>query len=226
MKALIDSWSEQDTQRLDELFDSIVHELRTTGWCAIEQALPERLTKALINTVHDLDSTHFKSAGIGRNQDSKTQKSIRGDAIYWIEDSNNNPAQTAWLNVMNELRSHLNRQLFLGLFSYESHFAHYQQGDFYQKHRDAFKGKSNRMLSSVFYLNDKWDNANGGELVIYDEHDDTNEITRVTPKAGTLVIFLSEAFAHEVLPATQDRYSIAGWFRINSSNSSHIDPPE
>lgn len=34
---------------------------------------------------------------------------------------------------------------------------------------------------------------------------------------GTLVVFLSEEFEHEVLPAKRDRYSIAGWFRVNPS---------
>jgi len=32
-----------------------------------------------------------------------------------------------------------------------------------------------------------------------------------------LVIFLSEEFPHEVLPANTHRYSIAGWFRVNNS---------
>ena len=50
-------------------------------------------------------------------------------------------------------------------------------------------------------------------------------LERVCPAAGTMVIFLSEEFPHEVLPATQDRYSIAGWFRINSSNGYSVDPP-
>jgi SM-20-related protein len=39
-------------------------------------------------------------------------------------------------------------------------------------------------------------------------------LIRVAPECGKLVIFLSEDFPHEVLPATQLRQSIAGWFRI------------
>jgi SM-20-related protein len=47
----------------------------------------------------------------------------------------------------------------------------------------------------------------------------------IKPTAGTLVLFESERFVHEVLPAADKRYSIAGWFRKNASISGIIDPP-
>ena len=47
----------------------------------------------------------------------------------------------------------------------------------------------------------------------------------MTPSFGSVAIFLSEEFPHEVLPATRDRYSIAGWFRVNTSTADRIDPP-
>jgi SM-20-related protein len=43
---------------------------------------------------------------------------------------------------------------------------------------------------------------------------------------GTLVVFLSDRFPHEVRQASRLRYSIAGWFRVNASLGSHIDPPQ
>ncbi|MEM7151083.1 MAG: 2OG-Fe(II) oxygenase, partial [Pseudomonadota bacterium] len=42
---------------------------------------------------------------------------------------------------------------------------------------------------------------------------------------SALVLFESERFVHEVLPAFDNRYSIAGWFRKNASISGIIDPP-
>ncbi|MEC7468361.1 MAG: 2OG-Fe(II) oxygenase, partial [Pseudomonadota bacterium] len=33
-------------------------------------------------------------------------------------------------------------------------------------------------------------------------------------------------FPHEVLPATRDRFSIAGWFRVNNSTAQRVDPPK
>ena len=86
------------------------------------------------------------------------------------------------------------------------------------------------MLAVVVYLNQHWSAADGGELVIYDDKSpdssvvDQNIIT-VIPNFGTVVVFLSEEFPHEVLPARRDRYSIAGWFRLNNSIANNIDPP-
>ncbi|MEC9256433.1 MAG: 2OG-Fe(II) oxygenase, partial [Pseudomonadota bacterium] len=66
-----------------------------------------------------------------------------------------------------------------------------------------------------YYLNKNWQPGDGGELAIYDAEDQL--ITRVQPVLNRLVIFLSEEFPHEVLPAKNHRYSIAGWFRVNNS---------
>ena len=93
-----------------------------------------------------------------------------------------------------------------------------------KRHVDAFKGQGNRVLSLVGYLNEDWLEENGGELVIYNSSDDV-EGTKVLPKKNTLVVFLSEQFPHEVLPATRTRHSIAGWFRVNGSVNDNIDPP-
>jgi SM-20-related protein len=60
--------------------------------------------------------------------------------------------------------------------------------------------------------------------VLYRGDDDSTGI-RVVPLHGTVVVFLSEEFPHEVLPAHRDRHSIAGWFRVNASIGNAIDPP-
>ncbi|HZW25973.1 MAG TPA: 2OG-Fe(II) oxygenase [Gallionella sp.] len=39
----------------------------------------------------------------------------------------------------------------------------------------------------------------------------------VNPTFGTMIIFLSESFPHEVLVAHANRRSIAGWFRVSGS---------
>ena len=110
------------------------------------------------------------------------------------------------------------------MFSFESHFAHYAEGDFYKRHLDAFRGECNRVLSVVVYLNQNWQPDDGGELVIQ-VSDIEEDVIKVTPAFGTMVVFLSEQFPHEVLPARCDRYSIAGWFRLNTSNTERVDPP-
>jgi Predicted proline hydroxylase len=61
--------------------------------------------------------------------------------------------------------------------------------------------------------------------LIWPTHDSEEVVEKVVPQMGTLAVFLSERFPHEVLPARADRYSIAGWFRVNTSINNQIDPP-
>ncbi|WP_223271681.1 2OG-Fe(II) oxygenase [Colwellia hornerae] len=210
------------------LFESISNDIAEKGYSIRPYALPEDLTRLLLNHLIELPTEKFKRAGIGRAKDHMINDFIRTDEISWI--ARNNEASCAWINWTESLQAYLNRRLFLGLFSFESHFAHYAKGDFYKKHKDAFKGEGNRVLSVVVYLNQHWSADDGGELVIYDKNSrgstviDNSKIT-VLPSYGTIVVFLSEEFPHEVLPAKRDRYSIAGWFRLNNSIDNNIDPP-
>ena len=210
------------------LFESISNDIVDKGYSIRPYALPENLSSLLLQHIGDMPSQHFKRAGIGRANDHIINDFVRTDQISWI--TNNSPAGCAWINWTESLQAYLNRRLFLGLFSFESHFAHYAKGDFYKKHKDAFKGEGNRVLSVVVYLNQHWSADDGGELVIYNNQLSTSAIvdhskTTVIPSFGTIVTFLSEEFPHEVLPAMRDRYSIAGWFRLNNSIANNIDPP-
>lgn len=210
----------------DELFEKIAMDLMTRGVCVIENGVPETLAKDLQAKAHSLQKNKYKPAAVGRGESQIADRQIRSDEIHWID--GNGEAESAWLNWTSELQQYLNRHLFLGLFSFESHFSHYSTGDFYEKHRDAFKGQANRMLSVVTYLNENWQAESGGELLVYgdvEKGEENNVIHTVTPEISTLVVFLSEQFPHEVLPAKQDRYSIAGWFRVNGSGRGNIDPP-
>lgn len=195
---------------LDLLYDKIANALAGPGYILLENPLPDDLCNGLLLNLQQQD-TVLNPAGVGRQGDYQRNNTIRGDAIQWLEPGV--PAVTEFLCWMDKLREALNQRLFLGLFDYESHYAVYEPGAFYQKHRDAFRGKPGRKLSSVLYLNPEWDKTQGGELVLYDEAGE-NELLRLAPEYGRLVLFLSEDFPHEVLPATTRRQSIAGWFRI------------
>ncbi len=194
------------------LFDQIADALAGPGFVVLDQPFPESLIQGLIDNL-SREQRSFKPAGVGREGDYQRNQQIRGDAIQWLEAGD--PAVTEFLCRMDTLRLELNRRLFLGLFDYECHYSVYRPGAFYQKHRDAFRGSPGRKLSTVLYLNPQWDPVAGGELVLYDEAGE-GELFRLAPECGRLVIFLSEDFPHEVLPATQLRQSIAGWFRIKS----------
>jgi SM-20-related protein len=196
------------------LLNTVMDALPSDGYVVIDDALPDALARALQQRILAIKNTgDLKKAGIGRRQDHTIARNIRQDCIQWMDRSD--ASESGWLTAMERLRGCANRELLLGLFEYESHFAHYPPGAGYKKHYDAFKGQSNRVLSTVYYLNENWQPGDGGELAIYD--DEGQLITQVQPVLNRLVIFLSEEFPHEVLPAKNHRYSIAGWFRVNNS---------
>ncbi|PSU30490.1 2OG-Fe(II) oxygenase [Photobacterium lutimaris] len=162
----------------------------------------------------------WTKARIGRNDEVARESSIRSDKIHWLTAGQGVAAQD-FLERMEMIRREVNQQFFLGLFEYEAHFAKYEKGDFYQKHLDCFRGNENRRLTTVFYMNDGWSEEDGGELVVYDLDD--QELMKLAPKSGRLFVFLSEQFPHEVLPSNIERFSIAGWFRINGVKNNTLD---
>lgn len=70
-------------------------------------------------------------------------------------------------------------------------------------------------------MNESWSEQDAGELVVYDLDD--NKLAQISPKSGRLLVFFSEQFPHEVLPTNADRYSIAGWFRVNGVKDNLLD---
>jgi SM-20-related protein len=206
----------------ETLFSLIANDIENQGYSIRTEALPEELASSLWSYLQIMEAMKFKSAGIGRGDEYLENEFIRSDEICWI--TGETEAGKKWLDWTSNLQSSLNRRLFLGLFSFESHFSHYGPGDYYKRHYDAFRGEVNRILSVVVYFNTGWASADSGELVLYKDDDDKDGI-RVVPLLGTLVTFLSEEFPHEVLASNRDRYSISGWFRVNTSVTDRVDPP-
>jgi len=207
----------------DALLDRIADELADTGYCVLPRALPETLTESLHRYLTHLGDADFRRAGIGRDQEHQLDRHVRSDEIRWLAPEQ--PEEAAYLQWMEALRLGINRRLMMGLFDYECHFARYPEGAFYRRHLDAFQGRTNRVLSTVYYLNRDWHTDNGGELLIYADDRATVPVERVAPEWGTLVVFLSDRFPHEVLPARRERLSVTGWFRINNSLGGQVDPP-
>lgn len=202
--------------------ESMLDALVDVGYYVWPNALDENLCQELLHEVETYEQNHdLEQAGIGRGGEHQLNQTIRRDKIRWLDASTD--AQVLYLSLMQQLQQEINRALYMGLFEYESHFALYEQGDFYKKHSDSFRGKANRMLTTVAYLNPNWQPEFGGELVIYNEMGD-KELLSVLPEMGKLVIFLSEQTPHEVRVTHQARVSIAGWFRLNSSRAGIVDP--
>jgi SM-20-related protein len=217
-----------------ELYELIASGLEKDGYVVLPGALPEAVANSLLDYLAGQEQADFHRAAIGRGLDEMRNSFVRRDRIRWIEEGE--AGSQTWLQWANALRVYLNRRLFLGLFSFESHFSFYQPGDFYKKHLDAFRGESNRVLSLVTYLNRGWEPDQGGELLIYTQEGEglegeeqegmrEEELLTVQPGFATLVLFLSEEFPHEVRPTRRERFAVAGWYRVNGSVNEQIDPP-
>jgi SM-20-related protein len=203
---------------LQKSISTVIENIAQQGYAVIEQFMSHKEIASLAKQAKILHSTgnmHRAKTGISKVENS----TLRGDFIHWIEADEASEAVMAYLNTMTDLQQAINQAFFLGLFELESHFAIYPPGAGYQKHLDQFIGKEERKISCILYLNEGWHHEDGGQLRMYLDKKDERRFMDINPQAGTLVVFLSSDFLHEVLPATRERISLTGWFRTRSLNS-------
>ncbi|MFT5259187.1 MAG: SM-20-related protein [Saprospiraceae bacterium] len=222
MTAIIDINNDSHNQDDEILFGRISNDLQNKGYSINVNALPFSLANALYQHISLMSDESFKAAATGRDQEYMKNIFVRSQKLSWI--MGESPVGANWLHWANALQTYLNRHLFLGLFSFESHYARYSRGDFYKRHYDVFKGETSRKLSIVVYLNRHWLSDDGGELVLYQSDKDKVGL-KVIPSFATVVAFLSSEYPHEVLRTHRDRYSIAGWYSPNTTTTSRVDPP-
>ena len=158
-------------------------------------------------------SGEFHSATVGRAGSAAPNASIRGDSICWIGGRASSAPECALIAQLHALSVALNGAFFLGLAEIEAHYACYPPGAGYVRHVDRFRDDAARVISLVLYLNDDWHDTDGGALRIYATRTAHEPACELAPRGGTLVVMRSETIAHEVLPATAERWSIAGWLR-------------
>lgn len=132
---------------------------------------------------------------------------IRGDSIRWID--NLCPVGVQYLQAIDSLGQFFNRTLYTGIRQCEAHYARYPAGFGYQWHSDNPKGRDERVLSAVFYLNDNWGEHDGGEILLIDKNGSEQKLQ---PQANRLVIFVSN-LRHQVAITHRERFSIATWLR-------------
>ncbi len=199
---------------------AIVDDLAESGWSRQKLFVAQDLTLELAAECHKRAAQGGLSpASIGRGATQVVREGIRGDQIQWLE-RGQSAASDRYLELMEDLRQVLNQGLYLGLEDYESHFALYPPGAYYQKHLDRFRDDDRRAVSVLLYLNQDWLPEQGGALRLYlngepggGEAQPSERVHDLAPLGGSLVVFMSAEVPHEVLPATRERLSLAGWFR-------------
>jgi len=186
--------------------DQILDDLDQHGFAIIDDAYSDDYVHQLIEECTS-NLNRFREAAIQNGVISK----IRSDHILWL-----NPElviSNQHVQALYSLGQELNRAFYLGIRDVEAHFACYNAGEFYALHRDNPQGKNGRMISTVYYLHEDWQDDWGGELHLQDK----NDIWHVLhPKPNRIALFQSDLL-HEVLEAKHQRLSITGWLRSDST---------
>lgn len=191
-----------------DVFRAAASALAADGWCVLPGLMTMMQTQALADecaTMHDARLLQPARTGTGR-----TASSLRGDSTHWFSSGAMSAPQQAFTDRIDALRIALSRELMLGLVDCESHYAVYRPGAGYARHLDRLRDNDARVVSAVFYLNEAWQETDGGALRLYLADGSARDIY---PHAGSLLLFLSAQFEHEVLPAIRNRVSIACWMR-------------
>lgn len=184
----------------------MLNQLTEQGWTQVFDVLnvAELLT---LNSFIDQHKAEFIRAKVGKDHQESSE--IRGDSTLWIDPLNPPEEFRELTGKLEALKLDANRELFLGLKEFECHLAVYPPGAFYKKHVDRFEKDSSRSLTFIYYLHQTWAPGDGGELILYDKHDQI--IKEIQPVPGSMVAFISEDFPHEVMMSFKERRSFTGW---------------
>lgn len=197
------------------LYEKIISDLLEDQYCIVEDFFDLEEVRAMRNVLlKKYEEDNFKKAAIGNRINETIEKSVRGDFILWIDESDAGEAEKIFFGKINSFIQYLNKTCFLGILQKEFHYAVYPEGTFYKRHLDTFQNDDRRKLSLVCYLNDEdWKPENGGELVIYKEENGVEVAKKIFPFPGRVVIFESQLLEHEVMPVKTTRLSITGWLK-------------
>lgn len=150
-------------------------------------------------------SSAFSGGGTGAGHRRDTQ--VRSDRTAWESDL---PGSFVGMRErFLEVRTELNAVAWLGLAGFSIQLAEFQPGGHYQAHRDALRGDPARRVTAILYLNHGWTAADGGCLRVHS----SKQPRDIEPRAGRLVVFLSDRVLHEVLPGRVVRRAATAWFR-------------
>jgi SM-20-related protein len=195
---------------LQNTFDLLIDSYINSKVGIAEDFLTKDLAYNLSQNLQALYSDHqLHSAGIGNNSIIDQNKLIRSDIIYWLDRNHNNEHENSFFDLIDAFVLHLNTTCYTGITGYEFHYALYEKGSFYKKHLDQFRNNESRQFSLVMYLNENWQEIDGGELCIHH----LDNIQNISPNNCKGVFFKSSEMEHEVLLTTQPRLSITGWLK-------------
>lgn len=185
----------------------MLDDIAEKGWFFQENAFDENFVNQAIS---EYSQKSLKEAGIGVQANRHSE--IRNDSIFWLEKHHDSSFETNYLKFFDTLTKNFNENLYLGLKKHEVHYAKYPEKGFYKPHLDNFQGKNKRVITVITYLNKEWRQEDGGTLHLHLPEG----IKEIQPKAGSIIVFLSDKILHEVTTSYKERQSLTGWL-LNSN---------
>lgn len=193
---------------MEQLYEELIQILLGKGFGSVDGWFSDDEISALRKVLlKRYNNDCFRQARIGDRFNETKELDIRSDEILWLSKDSDEPVEQLFFNKLDGFVEYLNRTCYAGVRSYEFHYAVYDEGSFYKRHKDQFNTDDRRKYSFVLYLTDNWQKGDGGELVIYN-----GEQTTIEPIAGILVFFTSD-LEHEVLVSNTKRLSLTGWLK-------------
>jgi SM-20-related protein len=200
---------------MKSISERIASEVYEKSYSIVDDFIGEELRISLLKEQSELlEAGKFRMAAVGKGDKKQIRTEIRNDQVLWIDSENLNKYEKQYWSKIDEVRQAINQSCYLGLKSFEAHFARYPEGSFYVRHMDQFQQVLYRQVTVIIYLNDSWTAEDEGMLRMYlPQEDGSEKILDILPKGGRLVVFLSGEIPHEVLPTKKERISITGWLR-------------
>lgn len=194
-----------------EKFEELIEGFITNSVGISDAFISAPLATALRQNLLQLNEDNLMvSAGIGNALlKDKTQKA-RTDKTCWLDEKTTNEAEMEFFDIIAQFSSYLNQTCYTGINACEFHYALYEQGAAYSRHRDQFKTNDSRKFSMISYLNEDWQEADGGQLLIHHNAESTQHIM---PSNCKTVFFKSDETEHEVAMAMRPRMSLTGWLK-------------
>jgi len=191
--------------------DNLLNALASNGWGVCDSVISRDDTARFRRQLrYRHKQGTFRDAAVGRAASKTRVKAVRGDRLCWLDVSRSRGMERDWLGWIDAFQEQLNRALYLGLRRWEGHYAIYPSGAHYERHVDRFRDDDARVVSTVLYLNPRWQDDWGGQLRLFP---DTGPPQMVPPAPGRLVCFMSDQLPHEVIRTEHERLSVVGWFR-------------
>lgn len=195
---------------MEAKFEELIESFITNKIGISEVFLTDKLATALQQNLLRLNrDSRLINANIGNAIIKDKSQKIRGDKTCWLDNKSKNDAEIEFLDIIRQFMVHLNKTCFTGINACEFHYALYEEGTCYNRHIDQLRNNYNRKFSMISYLNDNWEESNGGQLIIHN----TEEAQQILPNIRKTIFFQSDVIEHEVAVANRPRMSITGWLK-------------